>query len=250
MIQSFIGSGIVEIAPYDAAIDFYSREFRDTGNNSAFSFAFAETERNLTNFRSPAGGTYAAAPRIDSVTCSISMRNLNADNLALALRGAATSTGTTAIADEAHVLHAGKFVPTRRLIDTSVDPVVEKGATVIAEADYVVSEHGITFAATISTATVVDGDAITISYTPKATIDVQSLLTGAQLVSIFLRGYDAVSNEPHSLAIYRAKLGAPANVEMIGEDFASLELPFTMEEDTTITGAGLSKYFFLQQVGA
>jgi hypothetical protein len=250
MIQSFIGSGIVEIAPYDAAIDFYSRPFRDTGNNNAFSYSFAETERNRVNFRSPAGGTYASAPRIDTVTGSISMGNLNPDNLALALRGAATSAGTTAIPDEAHVLHAGKFVPTRRLINTSVAPVVEKGATVIDTDDYTVSEHGITFAATITTATVVDGDDITISYTPKATIDVQSLLTGAQLVSIFLRGFDAVSGEPHSLAIWRAKLGAPANVEMIGEDFATLELPFTMEEDPTITGEGLSKYFYLQQVGA
>lgn len=250
MIQSFIGSGIVEIAPYDAAIDFYSREFRDIGNCSAFSYAFAETERNLTNFRSPAGGTYASAPRIDSVTGSISIRNFNPDNLALALRGTATATGATAIEDEAHVLHAGRFVPTRRLIDITVAPVVQKGATVIATADYVVSEHGITFASTITTATVADGDAITISYTPKATINVQALLSGAPLVSIFLRGFDAVSSEAHSMAAFLATLGAPANVEKIGEDFGTLDLPFTLQEDVTITGAGLSKYFFLQQAGA
>ena len=198
MLQSFIGSGIVEIAPYDAAVDLYSRSFRDTGNNSAFSYGFTVNDRTLASFRSPSGGTYASAPRIDTVTGQIAMRNLNPDNLALALWGTTASAAATAIADEAHVIHAGKFIPTNRMIDTTVAPVVEKGATVISTSDYTVSEHGITIAATITTATVVDGDAITISYTPKASISVQALVTAAPSVSVFLRGFDAVSGQPHS----------------------------------------------------
>ncbi len=250
MLQSFIGSGIVEIAPYDAAVDFYSRAFRDTGNNSAFSYGFTVNDRTLASFRSPSGGTYASAPRIDTVTGQIAMRNLNPDNLALALWGTTASAGTTAIADEAHVIHAGKFIPTKRMIDTTVAPVVEKGATVVSTSDYTVSEHGITIAATITTATVVDGDAITISYTPKASVSVQALVTAAPSVSVFLRGFDAVSGQPHSLAIWKAKLNAADTVENIGEDFGTLSLPFTAEEDATITGAGLSKYMLLQQLAA
>ena len=250
MLQSFIGSGIVEIAPYDAAVDFYSRKFRDTGNNSAFDYKFAVNDRKLSSFRSPAGGTYASAPKIDSVTGTIAMRDFSAENLELALWGTSSSGGTTAITGEAHKIHAGAFIPTKRFINTTVAPVVKKGATTVDTDDYTVDEHGITIAAAITTVGVTDGDAITIDYTPKASISIQSLVTSAPLVSIFLRGFDAVSGEPHSLAIWKAQLGAADTVAQIGEDFGTLSLTYTAEEDATITGAGLSKYMLLQQLAA
>lgn len=250
MLQAFIGSGVIEVAAYDASVDFYSRAFRDIGNNTAFNYSTQVQERNLASFRSPAGGTFASAPRIDTVSGQIDCRSFNPDNLALALWGAKTSAAATAITGEAHVLHAGKFVPTKRLINTGTAPVVKKGATTLDTDDYTVSEHGITFAATLTTVGVADGDAITVDYTPKATIDVNALIASAPLVSIFLRGFDAVSGEPHTMAIWKAKMGAPSQVDKIGDDFGTLALPFTIEQDTTIVGAGLSQYFLLQQASA
>ena len=71
------------------------------------------------------------------------LRVFSLSNLALALWGTATAAlGVTAITGEAHVIHAGSFVPADRIINTAVAPVIKKGATVIDTDDYTVSSGG------------------------------------------------------------------------------------------------------------
>lgn len=57
--------------------------------------------------------------------------------------------------------------------------MIKKGATVVSATDYTVSPGGITIADTISTASVLSGDAVTINYTPKLSHDVQALISAA-----------------------------------------------------------------------
>lgn len=245
--MSFIGTGKIKIAPYGSGAAFAAREFVDVGNASDFSYSFSEIKKELLDYQDPAGGTAATVTRIDKVEGKMDLRVFSLDNLALALWGSATpALGVTAITTEAHVINAGAFIPTDRIINTSVAPVVTKGGTTVVPADYIVSPGGITIASTISTAGVADGDAINIAYTPKASGDVQSLVNAAPEVSMFFEGINGVDGKTTTVRVYKAKLGVAQNVGMISEDFNTLSVTFTVNKDVSVTGAGISQFLRLE----
>ena len=244
--MSFIGSGKIKIAPYSSGASFAARNFRDVGNASVFVYSFSEEKKEPKNYQDPAGGVAASFSRIDKVEGKIDFRKISAANLALALWGSTSTLNTTAITGEAHVIHAGAFIPTARLINTSTPPVVHAGATVVDTDDYTVSAGGITIAATISTAGVDDGDTITIDYTPRASVDVQALIAAAPDVSIFFEGTNLVDGKAALAQMYKAKLGVASNISMIGDDFATLSVSFTVAKDETVTGAGISQFLKLE----
>lgn len=247
-MSAFQGRGKIKIADFSSGATFGARAFRDVGNASVFKFGFSEDKKELLDYQDPAGGTAASVSKISSVTGDMELRDFNADNFASAVWGTTSALTATAIVGEAgHTIVPKKFIPTARLINTSIAPVVKKGATVILAADYTVSPGGITIADTITTGTVVSGDAITIDYTPQAGADVQALINSAPTVSIFFEGINIVTGKYASVRIHRAKLGVASGVDMIGEDFGTLPISFTMEKDTTIVAAGTSKFFAMEQ---
>lgn len=244
--MSFIGTGKIKIATYASGATFGARNFIDVGNASVFEYSFSETKKELLDYQDPAGGTAATVTRIDKVEGKMDLRVFSAANLALALWGTTSTLGTAAITTEAHVINAGSFIPTERLINTAVAPVVTKGGTTVLAADYVVSDGGITIASTITTAGVANGDAINIAYTPVASKDVQTLINTAPEVSIFFEGINGVDGKAATNRIYKAKLGVAQNVGYISEDFNTLSITFTVNKDTTVTGAGISQFLKLE----
>ena len=118
-MSAFIGAGIVSLAPWSDTTAFDSLTFVDVGNVSKLSFNFTEDRKELKNFRSAAGGTYASVARIDKAEMSMDFRDFSAENLALVMWGTeSTATGTTtieAMLNSAPVM-AVKFVGTN-LVD-------------------------------------------------------------------------------------------------------------------------------------
>ena len=246
-MSGYVGSGKLKVAAYESGPTFSARKFRDVGNASVYKNAFSEQKQELRDYQDPAGGTADSVTRIDVVSGQIDFREFSAENLALALWGTTSIPGVTAITGESHVINAGAFIPTARLINTTVAPVVKKGATTVAAADYVVSKGGITIAATISTAGVVDGDTITIDYTPVASKSIEAIINSAPNVSIFFEGINSVTGKYVSMRIYKAKLSVAQGVDLIGDDFGTLSVNYTVTKDTTVTGAGISQFFKLEQ---
>jgi hypothetical protein len=246
-MSGFIGSGRIKIAAYESGATFGARKFRDVGNASVFTYSFTEDKKELRDYQDPAGGTADSVTRIDIVSGQIDFRDFSPENLALALWGTVATGGVTAITGEAHVINAGAFIPTARLINTAVAPLVKKGGTTVAASDYVVSKGGITIAATISTGGVADGDAITIDYTPIASKSVEAIINSAPNVSIFLEGVNAVTGKYASVRIYKAKLSVAQGVDAIGDDYGTLSVNYTITKDTTVTGAGISQFLKLEQ---
>jgi hypothetical protein len=248
MGSAFIGKAKVRVALFSAGSTFENRPFRYLENVSDFQFAFAEEEKKLPDFASTAGGVDASVKRITDITGSLDMRHFTADNLALALWGTTAALAATPIVDEAgYKIVPNMFVPTKRLINTSVAPVVKKGATTILTADYTVSAGGITISSTITTGSVVSGDAITISYTPLVGADVQALINSAPDISIHVEGVNQVDGKQLIFKGYKAKLGVAQNVSLIGDDFGTLQISLTFQKDETIVTGGKSQYFELQQ---
>ena len=97
-MSAYLGAGIVSIAPYNGVTAFDSLTFVDVGNVSKLSVSFSEERKELKNYRTAAGGTYAAIARIDKAEASLDFRDFSAANLKLALWGtSATATGVTTI---------------------------------------------------------------------------------------------------------------------------------------------------------
>lgn len=248
MGSAFIGKAKVRVALYSAGSTFENRPFRYVENVSNFQFSFSEEEKKLLDYASAAGGIDASVKRISDVTGSIDLRHFSADNLALALWGTtAVLSATPIVAEAGYKIVPLMFIPTKRLINTSVDPVVKKGATTVLAADYTVSAGGITIAATITTGSVSSGDAITIDYTPQASNDVQALISSAPDVSIHVEGVNEVDGKYTLFKGWKAKLGVAQNVSLIGEDFGTLTVSLTFQKDETIVTAGKSQYFEMQQ---
>lgn len=244
-----IYKGKIKLAPFDSGASFGLRNFRDIENTSVFQFSFTETEVTLPDYRDASGGTDASYKRIDTVTGTIAPRHYSGENWAMVLWGTTSALSATAITGEAHVIRAGAFIPTDRIIDTSVPVVVKKGATVVDVADYVASSGGITIAATIGTATVVDDDPITIDYTPKAGYDVQALINSAPVMSLFFEGINAYTGKPVTVRGHKVKLGVAQNVDMIaeGDTFGTLTVTLTFEKDEAVVGTDKSKYLEIQE---
>ncbi len=168
---------------------------------------------------------------------------MSESNLAMLLSGTSSAGNATAIvAESGYKIVPLAFIATARLIDTTVAPVVKKGSTVISTADYTVSKGGITIAATITTATVVSGDSITIDYTPLLSHSVETLIRTPVDYSLVFEGVNEVDSKWLTVKIHKVKLSPPSSVALIGTDFYSGDCTFTASADSTITGAGLSQY--------
>ena len=132
MGSAYIGKAKVRVALFSAGSTFENRPFRYLENVSAFQFSFSEEEKKLADFASASGGVDASVKRISDVTGTLDMRHFTADNLALALWGTTAALAATPITDEAgYKIVPNMFVPTKRLINTSVAPVVKKGGTTV-----------------------------------------------------------------------------------------------------------------------
>lgn len=244
---AFSGSGKIKIAPYESGTKFGDRAYVDVGNSSAFQYSFSEEKKELRDYRDPSGGTDASMTRIDTVSGQMDLRHFTAANLAMALWGTTSVLAATAITGETHKVRAGKFVPMDRIINTTVAPVLKKGSTTLLAADYTISAGGVTFAATLTTSGVVDGDDFTVDYTPQAGADIQALINAAPLVSVFFEGVNAVDGKAATARLWKCKLGVAKDIGMITEDFGTLQLSFTVVKDDTVTGTGISKFLSLQQ---
>jgi hypothetical protein len=247
MGKGLIGSGKIKVALYDPTVPFEKRKFRDVMNASKLGYSFSEDKQQQPDYRSEAGGNYDAYTRISEVRLDIELLEFLAENLAMVLWGEATAQSAAAITGEEHKINAGAFIPTNRLIDTSVAPVVKKGSTTIDEDDYVVSPGGITIASTITTEGVSAGDTITIGYTPQASYDIQAMINTAPEVSLFFEGFNRNTGKYRTARFYRVKLGVASSVENIGTNYVNLPVTGEVIKDETITGEGLSQYFALEE---
>lgn len=241
---AFLPNAKIRLAAYSDAATFEARKFIDVENTSAFTLSFTEEEKQLADYRTGSGGIDASIKRISASTGSMDLRHFTPANLAKVFWGTTASLNATPITGESgYVINPSTFVPTKRIIDTSVAPVVKKGVTVVSTSDYTVSPGGILIASTISTGGVAAGDSITIDYTPKAGNDVQALISSAPDVSIHVEGVNQVDGKYFVAKIYKAKLGTAQNTPFISDDFATAQVSFTAQKDETVLSG--SQYFYL-----
>ncbi len=233
---SYLGSGKVYLRDRSAATGLI-----EVGNCSALNFAVTEETKELKDYTQPGGGTYNEVKRISAVEASITMHDMSAANLARALYGSTSTTATGTVTDEAHAdVNPGEFVATEFL--PSAITSVKKGATTfVANEDYEARAGGIYI---IPGGDIVAGDDITITYTKAAADVVQALTNSGKEYELVFDGLnEARSGKRTRVTAHRIKIGALANLGLIGEEYAAIEATGKLLKDTGIVGAGISQYF-------
>lgn len=240
--KPLLGSGKVYGRLYGSA-----SPLAEIGNVSALEFGVDEDVKKMPDYTKAGGGTYAQVNRINSVSVSLTMMDLNAANIARALFGGADSVTAGNATAEAHTAYKGGLIRLSNPAPTTV--VVKDGTgttTYVAGTDYEVRPEGIYI---ISTGSIADAAAVTIDYAFGAYDVIQALTTGAPEIEMSFGGInEADSGNPVLVDAWRVKLGATKKLGLIGTDFAELAVEGELLKDVTKTGAGISQYMRVHQV--
>ncbi len=122
-------------------------------------------------------------------------------------------------------------------------------ATMVDGTDYTLGKAGLTIDADATRFAL--GLPIKITYTKMAAEITQALTQAAPEYALFFDGLnEADSGNPFYVKLHRVKFGVTSGLDMIGDDFAGLEVSFDVLQDTTITGTGISQYLKIVQVAA
>lgn len=216
------------------------------GNVSVLNLAIDEEVIEQKDYTSPGGGTHAEVRRINSVTTSMTLHDLNADNIALATRGTAAEVAQGTITDEQHTAAPGGFVRLNHPGPSSVVVTNDAGTTTYdAGDDYEVTGGGLKIVngGAINTATVIKVD-----YSHKAYIKVEALTTTGKPWEIFFDGLNEADDGNEMLIdLWKVNLGAASELGIITDDLGNVTLEGKLLSDNS-KGANESKFFRTQQV--
>lgn len=240
--KPLLGSGKVYARLYGSA-----SALAEIGNVSTLEFGVDEDVKKMPDYTKAGGGTYAQVNRINAVSVSLTMMDLNAANIARALFGGADSVVAGNVTAETHTAYKGGLI---RLANPGPTTVVLKdgtGTTTYVEGtDYEVRPEGLYI---IPTGAIADAAAVSVAYAFDDYDVVEALTTGAPEIELGFGGInEADSGNPVLVDAWRVKLGAAKKLGLIGTDFAELAVEGELLKDTTKTGAGISQYMRVQQV--
>lgn len=230
VVESYIGSGIVYVAG------------RDVGNASGVKIAIEQETKAQPNYRG-GGGNAAEITKVKSVKLSFTMNDFSNANMALALRGKVEVLTASPVVDEAITAVLDGMAPTAKMLDTSVPPTVKHTSgtpSYVAGVDYIASAAGIRV---LSTGAITTGQALKVSYTPKAGNALQALTESAQTVPVIIDGVNDATGKPWTLKFFKWNPSPTSGLDLIGDDFGSFDIEGGVLADTSIVAVGKSKFF-------
>ena len=239
---SYIGIGQVYLATDGGPL-------LSVGNASSLSFSFDEEKKNLKDYTSPGGGNANSTSRIDNFTGSLTMHDYTAANLALALRGAVAEIATAAVVDEAHDSHGvgGELIPFDFNYDADITPVITLGnaSPCVADTDYELTPNGIL---TIEGGNI-DANGVLVSYTQAVAEQMEALVdSGAEFKLVFDGMNEAQAGKAAKILLHRVKFSPAQGLQFLGGEYGEVPIDFEVLSDSSVVGAGLSRYFKLSQV--
>lgn len=234
---SYIGSGKIYLREFGAAAPLV-----EIGNCSKLDFAVSEDVKELKDYTQPGGGTMNEVRRISAVEVSLTAHDLSPENLARALYGASAALTAGTVSDESHTAYLGGLIRLAKPA-SAVALVTNAGATVtyVAGTDYELRAGGLFIPATSGIA---DASIILVDYTALAADLVQALVSSGKEYELAFSGLnEARSGKAADVDAHRVRLGALANLSLIGDEFAGMEIKGKLLKDTSKTGVGVSQYF-------
>lgn len=218
----------------------------ELGNVDKCTFSAKVDSDKVMDYTKGGGGVAGSYSAISEASVALSVSDLNARNLALALLGTATAVPAATATDEAVVANLGGLVPLAKAGATAhLVKHVSGAPTYVLNTDYEVTGAGIIIK---TGGAITDDQALKVSYSYPAQTDIQTLLNSAQEFRLLVDGLnDADNGKVHVIEAYRWKPD-PSGFDPIGDKLGRLQLSGTVLADTTKTAAGMSKYIRMTQV--
>ncbi|MGL5394117.1 MAG: hypothetical protein ACRDBQ_02435 [Shewanella sp.] len=219
---------------------------RRAGNVTSAKLAFAVDKKTMKNFQG-GGGNLASNEKISEVSLALTLTNMIAENIALAMQSTMGVVIATTVSAEPVKAYTNGLAVTQHMIDTSQPVTVTTSADVaIAASNYEVRAAGIVlkdgFAHT-------DGDNIKVSYTIRPSSILQAAMAYGAELSVVLDGINDDNGKPHVLKVWRWKPAPTTGFDLIGEDYASFDLSGEILADTS-KPIGKSQFFELHLANA
>lgn len=238
---SYIGVGKMSLRLFGS-----NDPFIFIGNAPDLGIKIKDKEIKQGDFTAVGGGTLDTVSRIDSVSLEMTLSNISASNVAIAVMGVIKAQETTsAITDESLIIgnvEVGGIYPLLRLPDPAKALTVENKAgdkTYAEGADYVRSVSGIELLA----GTTIAAGELLVSYAPLAEDAVEALVGAQKEYELLFEGMnEARDGLPRVVNAWRWK-PSPSDCDYIGDKFGLLKLAGELLKDDSKTGVGASKYF-------
>lgn len=213
----------------------------EIGNASALNLAATADERALKNFKTGSGNINSST-RVDTVTMSMTMHDVEKDNLEMMLYGTQSTVAAGTVTGESIVGKVGGLSRTAQINISSVvvtsDPA---GTTYVEGSDYEVTSAGIKV---LAGGNISDDDALLIDYSYTEAQVVQGLTNSAKQYELTFVGLnDAQSGKATVVDLFLVKPSIFSDLALIGEDYAAPTVNGELTEDASKVGAGISKYF-------
>ena len=244
----YSGQGVVLIGSYDESGNVTGLEA--VGNVTDLKVSI---ETSTTEHKESQSGQRAVDFRLTTETkanLTMTLENFSRDTLAMALRGGYTAIAGSTATDAPIKAYLGKVVALPHVKVSAV--TVSKGATALVAYtndttpyDYQLNGDAgsIKFAATPTTAGLVDGDALTVDYTYAAQARVDALTENPQPRFLRFEGLNTLDGDnPVIVEAFKFTVDPAKELALIsGEDQASFELEGSLLADASRTTG--SKFF-------
>jgi hypothetical protein len=243
--HSYLGSGKLLLREFGSAAP-----FDDAGNCSALTLSPQTNQLNLADYTQPGGGNRNTVDRVTGVNMSYTFHDYAPSNFARSLRGTTAAVAAGTVTDEELVAYKGGFTPFAKIASalTTVEPA-GGGTAYVAGTDYVFQDGGIYIPPTSSIPDPVAGaENIQVTYTNPAQKVTQALVNPAkQYEALFVGLKEAQSGKAVRIRAHKVSGGVLQEMGLISENYGAGTVDGALLADTT-KGAGLSKYFIVEQV--
>ncbi len=241
--KQFLGLADIFMKPYGTA-----GSHRPIGSVAACQVLHNETEVRSKNY-GRVGGTLKRVSRLDSVGVQLTLQSLSVPNLAQALRATVQDIALGTVTDEAYTANLGGLIRLPHIAPTSVVVKNQAGdTTYVNGTDYVVSGAGIM---PLIGGNIGDASTVQVSYSYGAHQIVEALSAANAEQSLVWDGInEANDNKVEVIDLYRASFSLPTQMDLIGDEFANLQLQGELLVDPTRTGVGASKFYRWTTQGA
>jgi len=214
------------------------------GNALVLELSHDEEVKKQPDMTRLGGGTYAQTRRINGVNLKMELADWNPVNFTRAVFGVAATVAGAAVVDEPVVAYKGGLIRLANPGPTLV--TVKKAAVAVDPANYEVRAEGIFIP---ESSTIVDADALTVSYTHPEHVNIEALTSAAPELELSFGGLnEADSGKPVIVDVWRLGAGIAKTLALIQTDFGSLEIEGEVLVDPTKSGVGISRFYRAQMV--
>lgn len=237
-VFTYIGAGQVYLRRRDTAHGLLP--IADAG---ALQISFEEESISQSQHTQVGGGNLDVVNRVSNMGLALTLSEMRPEQVAMAVYGEATAAVITPVVDEEHTAYEGALVMFDKAPDSAVAYVVKNQAgdtTYVLDTDYTVTQLGII---PVVGGGIADASVVSVSYTPVAADVVEMLVNSGYEYELVFEGLnEANGGRAQPVVLYRVKFGLTSSMDLITSEFANPELAGQVLVDTSITGAGLSRY--------